>query len=173
MTARIDLPPVERPETTTLIDNYTDISLPSTAVIKRHPLADGEGRPCKQPLAGHGFSLLLELYLHRLGKMADLSRVRGVGRETHGCRQGGTLPKIEANGIQICYELHGPEGAEVAVLSNGVLAGTASWVAHTPTLAERCRVLLYDCRGMWQSDHPPEPYSIDLYADNLEKGGER
>ena len=77
------------------------------------------------------------------------------------------MPKIEANGIGIYYELHGPEGAEVLVLSNGILMGTASWGYQTKVLAQHYRVLLYDCRGMWQSDHPAGPYSMELHADDL------
>jgi 3-oxoadipate enol-lactonase len=77
------------------------------------------------------------------------------------------MPKIEANGIQLYYELHGPEDADVLVLSNGVLMSTASWAFQTPVLSQRYRLLLYDCRGMWQSDHPPGPYSMELHADDL------
>ncbi len=77
------------------------------------------------------------------------------------------MPKIQVNGISIYYELHGPEGAEVLVLSNGVLMSTASWAYQTPVLARHYRVLLYDCRGMWQSDHPAGPYSMELHADDL------
>ena len=76
----------------------------------------------------------------------------------------GTVPKIEANGIQIYYELSGPEDGEVLVLSNGVLMSTASWAFQTPVLSARHRLLLYDCRGMWQSEHPPGPYSMDLHG---------
>jgi 3-oxoadipate enol-lactonase len=77
------------------------------------------------------------------------------------------MPKIEANSIQIYYELHGPEEGDVLVLSNGVLMSTASWAFQTPVLSQRYRLLLYDCRGMWQSEHPPGPYSMDLHADDL------
>ena len=77
------------------------------------------------------------------------------------------MPKIEANGIQIYYELHGPEDADVLVLSNGVFMSTASWIFQTPVLSQHYRLLLYDCRGMWQSDHPPGPYSMELHADDL------
>ena len=77
------------------------------------------------------------------------------------------MPKIEVNGIQIYYELHGPEDADVLVLSNGVLMSTASWAFQTPVLSQHYRLLLYDCRGMWQSDHPPGPYSMELHADDL------
>jgi 3-oxoadipate enol-lactonase len=77
------------------------------------------------------------------------------------------MPLIEANGIQLYYELHGPPEAEVLVLSNGILMSTASWAYQTPVLSRDYRLLLYDCRGMWQSEHPPGPYSMALHADDL------
>lgn len=77
------------------------------------------------------------------------------------------MPKIKANGIKIYYELHGPEEGEVLVLSNGVLMSTASWAFQQPVLSQQYRLLLYDCRGMWQSEHPPGPYSMELHADDL------
>ena len=77
------------------------------------------------------------------------------------------MPKTEVNGIEIYYELHGPEDAGVLVLSNGVLMSTASWGFQVPTLAQRHRLLLYDCRGMWQSEHPPGSYTMELHADDL------
>lgn len=77
------------------------------------------------------------------------------------------MPKIEVNGISLYYELHGPEDGEVLVLSNGIMMSTASWGFQTRALAPHMRVLLYDCRGMWQSDHPEGDYSMDLHADDL------
>jgi len=77
------------------------------------------------------------------------------------------MPVVSVNGIRIYYQLHGPEDAQVLVLSNGVLMSTASWGYQTPVLSRRHRLLLYDCRGQWQSDHPPGPYSMELHADDL------
>ena len=77
------------------------------------------------------------------------------------------MPKIAVNNIQIYYELHGPPDAEVLVLSNGVLMSTASWAFQTAVLSQRYRLLLYDCRGMWQSEHPPGPYSMEMHVDDL------
>jgi 3-oxoadipate enol-lactonase len=77
------------------------------------------------------------------------------------------MSKVNVNGIQIYYELHGPEEGDVLVLSNGVLMSTASWAFQTPILSRHYRLLLYDCRGMWQSDHPPGPYSMEMHADDL------
>ena len=77
------------------------------------------------------------------------------------------MPTIHANGIKLYYELHGPEDSDVLVLSNGILMSTGSWAFQTPVLSQHYRLLLYDCRGMWQSEHPPGPYSMAEHADDL------
>ena len=77
------------------------------------------------------------------------------------------MPHIHVNEINIYYELSGPEDAPVLVLSNGIMMSTASWVYQTAGLNRHLRVLAYDCRGMWQSDHPDGPYSMDLHAEDL------
>jgi len=77
------------------------------------------------------------------------------------------MPKIEANGISLYYELHGPENGEVIVLNNGIMMSTASWGFQVRDLAKHMRVLVYDCRGMWQSDHPEGDYTMELHADDL------
>lgn len=77
------------------------------------------------------------------------------------------MPKIKANGVELYYELHGPADAEVLVLSNGVLMSTASWAFQTPVFSRRYRLLLYDCRGQWQSEHPKSRYSMQAHADDL------
>lgn len=64
MTNEIELAPVERVDVTILMDNYSDILLSTTPVMRRHPLADDQGQPVGQPLAGHGLSLLIETTLH-------------------------------------------------------------------------------------------------------------
>lgn len=78
------------------------------------------------------------------------------------------MPTAHVNGIDIYYEQHGwDKPGDVLVLSNGVLMSTASWAYQTPVLSQHCRLLLYDCRGMWQSEHPPGPYSMAQHADDL------
>lgn len=77
------------------------------------------------------------------------------------------MPQLTANGVDLYYELHGPEGADVLVLSNGILMSTASWAYQLPVLKRYFRVLLYDCRGMWQSGHPAGPYGMDQHAGDL------
>lgn len=78
------------------------------------------------------------------------------------------MPTIHANGIQLYYEQHGwQQNKPVLVLSNGILMSTASWALQTPALSRHYRLLLYDCRGMWQSQHPAGPYSMEQHADDL------
>ena len=75
---------------------------------------------------------------------------------------------IEVNGIQIYYELHGPENAPVLVLNNGIIMNAAtSWGFQTKTLSSVYRVLQYDCRGQGQSDHPVKPYTMEQHAEDL------
>ena len=78
------------------------------------------------------------------------------------------MPKIQANGIELYYELHGPENAPILVLNNGILMNAAtSWAFQTQALSRNYRLLQYDCRGQGQSDHPDGPYSMELHADDL------
>lgn len=77
------------------------------------------------------------------------------------------MPRITANGVELYYELHGPPDGDVLVLTNGILMSTASWAYQTPVLSRHYRLLLYDCRGMWQSEHPAGPYTMEMHAGDL------
>lgn len=77
------------------------------------------------------------------------------------------MPFQEVNCINLYYELHGPENADVIVLSNGIFMATGSWGYQVAELKRHFRVLVYDCRGMWQSDHPTGPYSMDMHVEDL------
>lgn len=78
------------------------------------------------------------------------------------------MAKIKVNGIDLYYELHGPEDAPVLVLNNGIIMNAAtSWIFQTKALSSVYRVLQYDCRGQGQSDHPEDSYSMTGHADDL------
>ncbi len=77
------------------------------------------------------------------------------------------MPYQNVNDINIYYELHGSQNADLIVLSNGIFMSTASWAYQVAELKKHFQVLVYDCRGMWQSDHPQGPYSMELHADDL------
>jgi 3-oxoadipate enol-lactonase len=70
--------------------------------------------------------------------------------------------------VEVDYEVTGPEGAPIVVLSNSLGSTTAMWDHQVPTLAERLRVVRYDHRGHGRSPVPPGPYELaDLGADVL------
>jgi 3-oxoadipate enol-lactonase len=78
------------------------------------------------------------------------------------------MAKIKVNGVTLYYEIHGPKDAPLLVLNNGVIMNAASsWAFQTEALSRRYRLLQYDCRGQGESDHPEEPYSMSLHADDL------
>jgi 3-oxoadipate enol-lactonase len=78
------------------------------------------------------------------------------------------VPKIVVNDIDIYYELHGQAEKPVLALNNGILMNAASsWAFQTEALARHYHLLQYDCRGQGLSAHPPEPYSMELHADDL------
>jgi len=67
------------------------------------------------------------------------------------------------------YELTGPAGAEVVVLSNSLGTDLSLWDEQVPALAERFRVLRYDQRGHGRTPGGPGPYSLaGLGGDVLE-----
>ncbi|MCR4391196.1 MAG: alpha/beta hydrolase [Candidatus Acetothermia bacterium] len=78
------------------------------------------------------------------------------------------MPRAEVRGVSLYYETHGwGNDADVVVLTNGVLMSTAGWAHQVGPVSRRWRLLLHDCRGMWKSEHPPGPYSLELHADDL------
>lgn len=78
------------------------------------------------------------------------------------------MPYIQANGINLYYELHGPDSEPLLVLNNGILMNAStSWVYQTKPLSRRYHLLQYDCRGQGQSDHPQEPYTMGQHAADL------
>jgi 3-oxoadipate enol-lactonase len=78
------------------------------------------------------------------------------------------MPKIQANGVELYYELHGAEDAPLLVLNNGILMNAAgSWIFQTQALSKHYRVLQYDCRGQAGSEHPEEAYTMEMHADDL------
>jgi 3-oxoadipate enol-lactonase len=78
------------------------------------------------------------------------------------------MPRVRAGEVDLYYEWHGPEGAPVLVLNNGILMSAASsWIPQQRAFAARFRLLLYDCRGQGLSDHPAVPYSMAQHADDL------
>ncbi len=76
------------------------------------------------------------------------------------------MDRASVNGIDIAYQLTGPETAPVVTLSHSLAASMAMWEPQMPALADRYRVLRYDMRGHGASAVPPPPYAFtDLAGD--------
>jgi 3-oxoadipate enol-lactonase len=76
--------------------------------------------------------------------------------------------KIKANGIDINYQIDGPEDAPWLVFSNSLATSTAMWDEQAAALKSSFRVLRYDQRGHGGTDAPAGRYPFDtLLSDAL------
>lgn len=75
------------------------------------------------------------------------------------------MPKVQTNGIEIYYELHG-EGTPLVLISG---LGYPAWEWHkmVPYLAEKFQVITFDNRGVGQSDKPAGPYTAQMLAADV------
>lgn len=75
----------------------------------------------------------------------------------------------ELKAARIHYELTGPAGAPVVVLSNSLGTNFSMWDAQMPEFTKRFRVLRYDQRGHGKSSVPAGPYAMgELSGDVVE-----
>lgn len=75
------------------------------------------------------------------------------------------MPKVQANGIDIYYELMGK--GEPLALIGGSLFGRQNFGMVWKGLAKEFQLISYDQRGYGMSDRPLMPYTLDLWADDL------
>lgn len=71
------------------------------------------------------------------------------------------MPAVRLADGDLNYQLEGPAGAPVLVLSNSLGTDLHMWDAQMPALTEHFRVLRYDTRGHGASLVTPGPYSIE------------
>lgn len=74
------------------------------------------------------------------------------------------MPKIQTNNIELYYEIHG-EGKPLVLISG---LGYSNWQWHkmVPLLAEKFKVIIFDNRGVGQSDKPAGPYTAQMLAQD-------
>lgn len=76
------------------------------------------------------------------------------------------MPTAHANDVNLYYEIHGEHHAETLLLINGVGQWHAAWWRNLGPLAEHFRVVIFDNRGIGNSDKPDIPYSLEMMADD-------
>lgn len=74
------------------------------------------------------------------------------------------MPYVTINGVQIWYEFEGQ--GDPLLQFHGLGLGHANFAVVTPRLRKHFRVLDWDMRGFGDSDKPPRPYSLEIWADD-------
>jgi 3-oxoadipate enol-lactonase len=74
--------------------------------------------------------------------------------------------KVKVNGITMAYEVEG-EG-DVVVFIHGLGMNRDLWWQQKEAFSDRYRVLTYDLRGHGETDAPAGPYSLALFAQDLQ-----
>ena len=65
------------------------------------------------------------------------------------------MPKLNRDGVQIYYEVHG-EGPEVILLSHGYSSTSGMWKGQVEPLSKTHKLVTWDMRGHGQSDYPDD-----------------
>ena len=74
------------------------------------------------------------------------------------------MPKIESNGIEIYYEIHG--SGQPLLLITGLGYGLWYWQNIVAELSDHYQVITFDNRGSGKSSHPEGPYTVSMMADD-------
>src|SRR6266852_9122725 len=65
------------------------------------------------------------------------------------------MPKIDRDGVNIYYEVHG--NGPALLLTHGYSSTSAMWQGQIEALSKHHRLVLWDMRGHGQSDYPDDP----------------
>jgi len=74
------------------------------------------------------------------------------------------MPKVKVNGINLYYEIYG--SGESVVFVAGLAADHNIWGTVLSEFSKKYQVIIFDNRGIGQSDHPDCLYSIEMMADD-------
>ncbi|MCB1502677.1 MAG: 3-oxoadipate enol-lactonase [Bauldia sp.] len=77
------------------------------------------------------------------------------------------MPLVRANGINLHYDLRGPDDAPVIAFGHSIGATLEMWDAQVEAFAGRYRCLRWDARGHGRSEVVPTPATVDDLADDL------
>jgi 3-oxoadipate enol-lactonase len=73
---------------------------------------------------------------------------------------------IQANGIEMNYEISGKKNAPLVILSHSLGSSLKMWNPQMEALESHFRVLRYDIRGHGRSSTPPAPYTMELLGED-------
>ena len=72
------------------------------------------------------------------------------------------MPKLRINDTELYYEIQG--AGQPLVLIHGLGSSARDWEFQVPEFSIKFQVVTFDLRGHGQSDKPPGPYSIPMFA---------
>jgi hypothetical protein len=75
------------------------------------------------------------------------------------------MPCVYIDGFKMHYDVAG-EGPPLLLL-HGLGSSCADWLLQVPVFSETHHVIAPDCRGHGDSDKPPGPYAIELFASDV------
>ncbi len=78
---------------------------------------------------------------------------------------GGSMPYVNNNGINIYYETHG-DGIPVILLL-GLGGSMRAWDCQIQDFPNNYKVILIDNRGAGQSDKPDTEYNLEIFAEDI------
>ena len=74
---------------------------------------------------------------------------------------------VAPDGTRLAFQLSGSGHAQVALTHSLAMDGSF-WTPVAERLADVATVLTWDCRGHGESDKPTGPYTVELFADDLD-----
>jgi pimeloyl-ACP methyl ester carboxylesterase len=74
------------------------------------------------------------------------------------------MPKVKVNDINLYYEIHGK--GEPLLLIYGLAGRGRSFCHQIPTLSKQFCTIIFDNRGVGETDQPEGPYTIPQMADD-------
>lgn len=75
------------------------------------------------------------------------------------------MPKTKIGNIEMYYEVHG--SGEPIVLIHGLSVDSSAWLNQVSVLSQNYQVVVFDNRGVGQTDTPDEDYSTEMMADDV------
>ena len=79
------------------------------------------------------------------------------------------MPTANVNGVDLYYEISGPDDGEPIIFQHGYTSSHESWGGVVERLSEHYRCIAMDCRGAGDSARPDDPasHNIEQFADDV------
>src|SRR5882757_3752929 len=92
---------------------------------------------------------------NREGNALGYRRIESCTLSSPGQRQEIAMPKINRDGVNIHYEVHG--SGPPLLLTHGYSSTSGMWQGQIEALSKHHKLVLWDMRGHGQSDYPDDP----------------